>query len=203
MSVSRALGTADLQALIADVGQDLAGSGCLYLLGQTSHLAAGWRSEVERFDLAGEPLAGDLRALRDAVHASASRLGTAVAWEHPGDVIPLPDGAADRVRPTDLNPLGSVDGLTVRHFDPYSVVFRAIARGDEQDYRTALGYLAGGWVTIDGLETSLERTLSRFTKETILQDPAEFRRKFRGLRQMWRATEGATARTGRQGTPTG
>ena len=63
-----------------------------------------------------------------------------------------------------------------------------MTRGDEPDYRVALRYLEHGWVTWDALEASLAEVLPRFSNETIQQDPAEFRRKFRGLRQLWRAS---------------
>jgi len=33
----------------------------------------------------------------------------------------------------------------------------------------------------------LDDLLPQFTKESIAQDPAEFRRKYRGLLQMWRS----------------
>ncbi len=57
--------------------------------------------------------------------------------------------------------------------------------------RPARVYLVGettqvfeGWREWNALLASL---LPRFTSETLQQDPAEFRRKFKGLLQMWRA----------------
>jgi hypothetical protein len=162
----------------------MTGTGRLFLIGQTSHLAEGWRTTVERFDLAWDTAVGAADPLREAGTNAAAELDVPVSWEHPADVIPLPDGHAARTRTTGIP---TPEGLELRHFDPYSVVFRVVARGDEPDYRTALGYLAGGWVTMEKLEVMLERTLSRFTQDTIQQDPAEFRRKFHGLLQMWRS----------------
>jgi hypothetical protein len=183
VSVVRELWRADLENLIGRTAQVVSAPGRLYLLGDASHLAAGSRQWAQRLDLAADPDVGDPAALQAGVSTAARDLDVAIGWEHPGDVIPLPDGAAKRMRATSLD----AGPLEVCHFDPVSVVFRLVARGDEEDYRVALGYLAGGWVTMDELESTLERTLSRFTRETIQQDPAEFRRKFRGLRQMWRA----------------
>jgi hypothetical protein len=40
------------------------------------------------------------------------------------------------------------------------------------------------------MDALLDELLPRFTRETIAQDPAEFRRKYRGLLQMWRAEAG-------------
>ena len=41
-----------------------------------------------------------------------------------------------------------------------------------------------GWVELPRLEALLADVLPRCTSETLAQDPAEFRRKFRGLRQL-------------------
>jgi hypothetical protein len=183
MTAVRELRRADLESLIGRAAQVVSAPARLYLLGDASHLAAGSRRWAQRLDLAADPDLGNVEALRAGIASAAEELGVGIRWEHPGDVIPLPEGAARRMRATTLD----AASFEVCHFDPVSVVFRLVARGDEDDYRVALDYLAAGWVTMEELETVLERTLSRFTRETIQQDPAEFRRKFRGLRQMWGA----------------
>jgi hypothetical protein len=76
-------------------------------------------------------------------------------------------------------------GVEIRHFDPYSVVLRLIARGDEPDYVAALQYVLHGWVEPARLEGLLGEVVPRMTNETLAQDPAEFRRKFKGLRQLY------------------
>jgi hypothetical protein len=178
------LAARDLEAVLAGVQRRIREPGRLYLLGSTSHLHAGWRPRVTQFDLAGEGEA----ALASAVRSAAEEAGAALVWEHPADVIPLPSGHGARARPTGVAWPGAGGAFEVMHFDPCSVILRAIARGDEPDYEVALTYLTHGWVTLDQLETILADTLPRFTNATIQQDPAEFRRKFRGLRQMWRAS---------------
>jgi hypothetical protein len=171
----------DLAALVAAVGRAVTRQVRLYLMASTSHLAEGWRERVTRFELAGDPGAADLeRAVIDA----ASALEVAVVWESPADVIPLPSGSADRARPVPAEVGGAGGPLEVRHFDPYSVVLRLVARGDEPDYVVALEYLRRGWVEPGRLETLLAEVVPRFTSATLAQDPAEFRRKFRGLRQL-------------------
>ena len=172
---------ADLAALIAAVGAAVDRAARLYLVASTSHLAEGWRERVTRFELSGEP--GDA-ALERAVLDAGSALGVAVVWESPADVIPLPSGSADRARPVPAEVGGAGGPLEVLHFDPYSVVLRFVARGDEPDYVVALEYLRRGWVEFGRLETLLAEVLPRFTSATLAQDPAEFRRKFRGLRQL-------------------
>jgi hypothetical protein len=98
-----------------------------------------------------------------------------VVWESPADVIPLPRGWEERARPVPRD-LGTAGGaLTVLHFDPYSVVLRLVARGDERDYLAALQYLQRGWVELGWLERMLADVLPRCTSETLAQDPAEFR----------------------------
>jgi hypothetical protein len=146
----------------------------------TSHLAQRWRERVSRLELAGDP-----GAIEPAVRAASATLELAVVWESPADVIPLPAGAAERARPVSPEVAGAGDGLLVLDFDPYSVVLRLVARGDEPDYVVALEYLKRGWVELALLETLLADVLPRFTNETLAQDPAEFRRKFRGLRQLY------------------
>jgi len=181
---------ADLAALIAAVRGSLTpppslndwkgGPSKLYLVAGTSHLAEGWRERVSRLELAGVP-----GAIEPAVREACATLELAVAWESPADVIPLPAGADERARPVLPEVAGEGDGLLVLHFDPYSVVLRLVARGDEPDYVVALEYLKKGWVELALLETLLADVLPRFTNETLAQDPAEFRRKFRGLRQLY------------------
>lgn len=171
----------DLAALIAAVRRTVAGAARLYLIASTSHLAEGWRERVARFELTGDPGAATLeRAVRDA----ASALDVAVVWESPSDVIPLPSGSLERARPVPLKVGGPGGPLEVLHFDPYSVVLRLVARGDEPDYLAALEYLRHGWVDLGRLDALLAEVVPSFTSETLAQDPAEFRRKFRGLRQL-------------------
>jgi hypothetical protein len=179
---------ADLSTVIAAAARSAATSSRLYLVSRTSHLAEGWCDRVPVLELAGPAGLGD--AVRDA----AQSLGVGVIWESPADVIPLPTGFEDRARPVGAGALaeaaasvrhdggGSVD---VRHFDPYSVVLRLIARGDEPDYVAALEYVLHGWVEPARLEGLLAEVVPRMTNETLAQDPAEFRRKFKGLRQLY------------------
>ena len=108
-----------------------------------------------------------------------------VIHESPGDLIPLPDGHESRARQASGGDF--LEHLSLYHFDPYSVAFRFIARGDEPDYHILLTLLERGWVTEEEMDAKLSALLPRFTKQTIQQDPAEFRRKYKGMLQMWRA----------------
>ena len=105
--------------------------GRLLLVGETTLLFEGWRTWIDEITLTAEVDAADRLAFDDAVHETARQMGLALWEEHPGDVIPLPDDAAARHRPIES---GSMRRLTLAHFDPYSVAFRHVARGDEPDY---------------------------------------------------------------------
>ncbi len=182
----------DLGALIATVRRILVGSPPLpdgssrtwnlYLVAGTSHLAEGWRDRVPHLELASD--AGGAGVLGDAVREAGAALDLRLVWELPADVIPLPPGWSERARPVPAGLAVAGGPLEVLHFDPYSVVLRLVARGDEPDYVMALEYQRRGWVDLGQLETRLAAVVPQFSSETLAQDPAEFRRKFRGLRQL-------------------
>ena len=175
-------GLAKLGTLIAAVRRSVAVPARLYLVSRTSHLAEGWRDRVPAFELAGEAGRAELG---EAVREAARALGVELVWESPADVIPLPSGWEERSRPAMIDQGGTVSPLELRHFDPYSVVLRLIARGDEPDYVAALEYVRHAWVEPARLEGLLGEVVPRMTSRTLAQDPAEFRRKFKGLRQLY------------------
>jgi hypothetical protein len=165
----------------------------LYLVGDSALVAAGLQEWTDRLVYAvetGDPVEVD-RAMREA----AALEGIAIERESPADVLPLPSGFEGRARALDgFAEASSGAGLEVLGFDPVSVSVRLVARGNEPDYRTVLALLRHGWVTITDLESALAEVLPRFSVERIQQDPAEFRRKFKGLQQMWRALPASAAR---------
>jgi len=184
-------GIAELSALIDSVRQRLAAPARLYLVSRTSHLAEGWCDRVPALELAGgSGNAQDLKTsgpqdLGEAVREAAQKLGVGVVWESPADIIPLPAGWQDRSLTATIGQGDAGNVLELRHFDPYSVVLRLIARGDEPDYLAALEYVLHGWVEPARLESLLTEVVPRMTNQTLAQDPAEFRRKFKGLRQLY------------------
>jgi hypothetical protein len=146
---------------------------------------------VPALELAGDAGRADLG---EAVREASRALGVHLVWESPADVIPLPAGWEERsvgaealtraAQPATIES-GAGSALEVRHFDPYSVVLRLVARGDEPDYVAALEYVHHGWVEPARLEGLLSEIVPRMTAQTLAQDPAEFRRKFKGLRQLY------------------
>jgi Tfp pilus assembly protein PilZ len=168
------------------LGAAFARGGRLYLVGEGILVHAGWRDRTARLELAGEVALADRHAWEAAVRnlqAQAALEGVEVVEEPPGEVIPLPAGHAGRARWA-----GWCSELQLFYFDPYSVAFRLIARGDEADYHAVLAFLHHGWLTVETMQALLADLLPQFTSEAIQQDPAEFRRKFKGLRQMWQAS---------------
>jgi len=175
-------GPAELGSLIDAVRQAVTLPARLYLVSRTSHLAEGWCDRLPALELAG---GADSAALGVTVCEAGRALGVRVVWESPADVIPLPVGWEERSRPAPIAQADAGTALEVRHFDPYSVVLRLIARGDEPDYVAALQYVLHDWVDPVRLESLLSEFLPRMTSQTLAQDPAEFRRKFKGLRQLY------------------
>lgn len=155
--------------------------GRLYLIGETTQVAEGWRPWTDELECSADVAPDDRAAFDAAVHQAAQAMGIAVWQESPADVIPLPNGYEARARRVEDAPCTH---LEVYHFDPYSVAFRFIARGDEPDYHLVLAYLKHGWITLSTMESLLQELLPRFSMTTIQQDPAEFRRKYKGLLQM-------------------
>ena len=162
-------------------------TGRLLLLGETSQVLEGWRSWTDAVRLYADVA---YRPEWDAAAArTAAQFGVAIEQEFPGDLIPLPAGAEQRHRLVrDL----SGSGLSLWHFDPYSVAFRQVARGDEPDYHIVLAYMKYGWIEREEMDERLTALLPDFSMETIAQDPAEFRRKYKGLLQMGERLEPGT-----------
>lgn len=162
------------------------GPGSLYLVGDTIQVYTGWREWTKRMEFTAI-LSSDNRAGFDTiVNELRQELQVNLVEESPGDVIPLPAGYEDRARPVENGFNGS---LKLYYFDPYSISFRLIARGDEPDYKAILTFLEHGWVTVEEMNRLLAELLPSFTSDTIDQDPAEFRRKYRRVMQMWQAKQ--------------
>ncbi len=181
-----------LQRLLTAVAERLHRPARLFLVGDGALVAAGLREWTDRLVYAVDADEGG--ELDGVVRAAAALEGVAVERESPADVLPLPSGVEGRARPVDaFAGAASSPDLEVLCFDPVSVSVRLVARGDEPDYRTVLAFLRHGWVTMLDLESALAEVLPRFSADRIQQDPAEFRRKFKGLQQMWRALAAAVA----------
>ena len=157
----------------------------LYLVGESSLVVEGWREWTDQMVYTAE--AADPVQFRRIVEDVAAQLGIRQVCESPADIVPLPQGYPRRARNWQIEGRTSPARLELFHFDPYSTAIRLIARGDEPDYKVALEFLRQGWIRLSELDRQLAELLPQFSAEAIQQDPAEFRRKYKGLRQMWLA----------------
>lgn len=180
---------AAIEAFLTRLDETFAQPGRLYLIGETTQVFEGWRPWTPQLEFTAEVAPGQRAALDRAVREVRRELGIEVLEESPADLIPLPSGYEGRARPVRS---AAAARLRAYHFDPYSVALRYIARGDEPDYHLVLLFLRHGWVELDEMDRMLADLLPRFTSETIQQDPAEFRRKYKGLLQMGRALRPGT-----------
>lgn len=175
--------------LLARLDAAFARPGRLLLVGETTLAYEGWRGWIDEITFTASVAPDDRPAFDEALREATDALSVAVWEEDPADIIPLPDGFGDRHRSIAEGP---TQHLSLAHFDPYSVAFRYIARGDEPDYHLVLTLLDEGWITLDEMEAKLKALLPRFSMQTIQQDPAEFRRKYKGLLQMAHAVRPGT-----------
>jgi hypothetical protein len=171
--------------------------GRLFFIGETSQVLEGWREKTGFIEFCAEVSPLDRPDFTRVVKTVQNELEVRILEENPAEIIPLPDGYEKRAReiaeeqlfPGEKNhpSLHAAGTLQMYHFDPYSVAIRYIARGDEPDYHLVLNYITHGWISKETMDQLLAALLPRFSLETIQQDPAEFRRKYKGLTQMYLA----------------
>lgn len=180
-----------LHEFLSKLNANFAKPGSLFLIGETTLLFEGWRNWTEQIEITSTIQPEDQIGFSEALQSVQDQLKVEVLHESPGDYIPLPDGFQERAIAANYPNFDNGNSqnwqLNLYHFDPYSVAFRFIARGDEPDYHLVVAYLQQGWITIEKMESLLSELLPQFTRETIQQDPAEFRRRYKGLLQMWLA----------------
>ena len=163
--------------------------GRIFLVGDTSQLVEGWQRWNTKIDFFSVVDSLKRESLTSVVASVACRMGIQATDEFPGDVVPLPEGYESRSRPLSDSSWSQGLHLKIRHFDPYSVSYRYIMRGGETDYDLILRFLEHSWITESELDSRLEKLLPELTFETIQQDPAELRRRYSGLKQMWKARQ--------------
>lgn len=163
--------------------------GNVYLTGESSLVYQKWQRWADRLEYCADIDANDRPDFENAIQNFADITGIAILNESPADIIPLPEGYQKRAIRINLPQKNGniLSELNFFHFDPYSISFRFIARGDETDYKLVLNFLKNGWIDPDKMDRLIEDLLPVFSFETIQQDPAEFRRKYKGLLQMWDA----------------
>ena len=122
----------------------------------------------------------DHGAFIEAVRDLKERLALNIEEASPADFIPLPSGYRER------SPfIGRYGQLEVFHFDLYSTALSKIERGTEGDLDDVLSLLRNGRIEFADLAGCFEEIMVRYATESIKQDPAEYRRKFDILTDMW------------------
>jgi hypothetical protein len=162
-----------------------AGSAEIYLVGQTSRLIENWVQWIEEIEFTANVSNLDRIDFENHIKNFQKENQIRIVEESPEEVIPLPDGYQSRRREVSTTELSTNGRLKIYHFDPYSVAFRYLARGDEQDYHLVLNFLEHSWINEEEMNRLLGELLPQFSFQTIQQDPAEFRRRYKGLLQMW------------------
>lgn len=170
---------------VAALEERLSSPARLYLVGESSLVVEGWREWTDQLVYAAQGV--DRTELQQSIELVAAQRQLRILCESPAEVVPLPEGHERRAQGWEIAGRSSPALLKLYHFDPYSTAIRLIARGDEPDYMVVLVFLRQGWIQFSELDRLLAELLPQFSTETIQQDPAEFRRKYKGLRQMWRA----------------
>lgn len=161
----------------------------VFLIGDSSLVYKGWQGIADQLEITTNIENSKIHLFDEVLQKFKADTGVEIISESPSEIIPLPVGYEKRVIKIDPEGYGSTNGPRFFHFDPYSVSLRFIARGDETDYKMVVKFLQNGWVNFDLMEKMLEELLSAFSFSTIQQDPAEFRRKYKGLTQMFNASK--------------
>jgi len=175
-----------IEGFLSGVDRTYGAVGSVYLIGETTQVVEGWRRFTDEIEFCSSVDASRRDEFNRAVVQSAGDLGVRACDEFPGEVIPLPSGFRNRERPLTVPGAFENLNLAISHFDPYAVSFRFIARGGETDYQLVMRYLEHEWMDWDTMTALLDALLPEFSFETIQQDPAEFRRRYGGLYQMWK-----------------
>lgn len=176
---------------ISRIDQKFGKPATLFLTAEASQVLEGWRGYTDLLIYTAAVPGNDLSEIMAVANSVGDEMNINIEEEHPGDLIPLPEGFSERCRAIDWQEIAGtlppLKHISAAHFDPYSIAYRYIARGSEPDYHLAMYYLEHGWVNKSEMDDRLERLLPEFSMKTIAQDPAEFRRKYKGLEQMWKA----------------
>ena len=165
---------------LQQLGQQFRKPGRVYLVGGTTLVFEGFRTQTLDIDLAFEVGDRDHGEFIRAVRSLKDELAINVEEASPGDFIPLPEGYQGRAKFIDR--FGSLD---VYHFDVYSVALSKIERGRDADFADVLALLEAGWLDFRTLKRYFEEILPQIGERSLKDDPQEFQRKFAYLEKTW------------------
>ena len=182
MSLRQSVDSRRIQLFLTELGKRFREHARIYLVGGTTVVYEGLRQQTLDIDLVIE-VAGESHAeLVEAIRQLKDSLSINVEEASPGDFVPLPEGYASRH--LFVERFGKID---VFHFDLYSTALSKIERGRTQDNEDVLALLSRGKIEWERLAGFFQEILPRFGRESLRQDPVEFRRNFEALEELWRA----------------
>ena len=172
-----------IDRFLQQLGRRFPKPGRIYLVGGTSLVYEGLRSQTLDIDLTFEIAPEDHTLFIEVVRELKESLSLNIEEVSPADFIPLPAGYKERSEY--INRYGQLD---VFHFDLYSTALSKIARGTEEDFADVLSLLKSNRLEMATLTKLFDEIISDFATTSLKQDAAEFTRKFQALIRMWDGT---------------
>ena len=169
-----------IEEFLNQLGKRFRGAGQVYLVGGTTMVYEGFRTQTLDIDLAFDLHPADHAEFIQVVRELKEELQVNVEEVSPGHFIPLPSGYEARCQF-----LSRYGKLEVFHFDPYSIALSKIERATAEDFSDVLSLLKNNWIQIEMLEETFREILPRYAIKSLKGDSHEFERKFSALKQMW------------------
>lgn len=169
-----------IEEFLNQLGKRFRGTGQVYLVGGTTMVYEGFRTQTLDIDIAFDLNPTDHTEFIHVVRELKEEMQVNVEEASPGHFIPLPSGYETRCQF-----LGQYGKLEVFHFDPYSMALSKIERATAEDFSDVLALLKHNWIQIEMLEETFHEIFPRYATESLKGDSREFDRKFSALKQMW------------------
>lgn len=182
MSLRQRVDRARIELFLKRLSEQFRRPARIYLVGGTTVVFQAIRQQTMDIDLVLEVSPADHGELIQAIRELKNSLSINVEEASPGNFIPLPTGYGNR-----HEFVGRFGSLDVLHFDLYSTALSKIERGRVQDIEDVLALLRAGRIEWGKLKEFFDEILPRMGKESLRQDPVEFRQNFEALEAMWRS----------------
>ena len=180
MSFRDSVNRQQIEEFLNQLGRRFTGAGQVYLVGGTTMVYEGFRTQTLDIDLAFDLHPTDHTEFFQVVRELKEELHVKVKETSPGHFIPLPSSYETR-----FQFLGRYGKLEVFHFDPYSMALSKIERATAEDFSDVLSLLKHNWIQIEMLGETFREILPRYAIESLKGDSHEFERKFLALKRMW------------------
>ena len=176
MSFRNSVNRHRIEEFLNQLGKRFKGAGQVYLVGGTTMVYEGFRTQTLDIDLAFDLHPTDHPQFIQVVRELKEELNMNVEESSPGHFIPLPSNYKARCQF-----LGQYGKLEVFHFDPYSTALSKTERATAEDFSDVLALLEHSWIQIELLEEAFHEILPRYATESLKGDSREFERKFSAL----------------------